>query len=902
MKENSTQFNNVETAPKKAVINSTNIVEHIYAHVLAGESPEDVHEALSSVGALQDFRRQTSKMPFASFHELVEGRTNLNRLQLPPDEKDEQIKGWSAIMLERAPRFSPRVADLYQALIYAIRGESYQPHFEEIQDKMEELKKDGDLEVLFAGATPWDLKLNRIETRLVYDYLLGLRAFDKREGKEMDDDVRKWREEEIKKMPTVPSEDTDESKPGVDALERRKEGEASPSIWKIRSAYDGYCKYFREKAFTKWDSTHNTWVDTYRYVVAEMIPLSGNTDEKKGHIDLVMTAFMPAGKRRRLPIPYTHGISKMEIAGRNFNARQNQDGDVSIIVKGEEVAEVKIFLAPHPKKKFKSDPATVRAPEMQAEFSEETNHKLEEIKNKKQGNIARARAIVSYVRNRIKYLAPKDKAESESYNIAYNTHPKGFAGAVDEIKKGDCDVVNTYFSALCAKLNIPTRHVVGQSVMEDASGNLITHFGTGHAWSEVWDEIKKEWILIDATPAGDPNLEESQEDEPKRKMHRPGSFDEQEAIRPSDEELEKLRQKLAERKKQLSYTKEERQLAEATGVDLKEARQIMHEIKEADSARLPNSNELVVKALGDLWDLLVESRKRELPIFSGPVRRSEGGENISDIIRHDIGVQAGETDPMSRERPAIEIKEEKLLSGMDVYIIGDKSGSMQSSVDGENLWKFQRRFEYMLFASIHRFNYNLKEAHLPADKDLDVRTMAISFRGQNIKEDIDLDKPLSSRFTDKDKVKMWHSLSKLGAGNGDVTAIKYLYQEIKKEKEAMMEQGIEDDRLRIVVAYSDGGYVGAEKQMRAWAEEMSKLGVVMVGIGLTEFAASVPVVMHNPPKSFGEIVSNPEELIAATAKYIVSQAIKLFPEKARQNAEELIDKILDKFGIVSKVK
>lgn len=359
-----------------------------------------------------------------------------------------------------------------------------------------------------------------------------------------------------------------------------------------------------------------------------------------------------------------------------------------------------------------------------------------------------------------------------------------------------------------------------------------------------------------------------------------------------------MRKKMEERKEKLSYTKEERQIAEATGIELKEARQIVKEINEAERTRLSNG-ELAVDVMARLFDAIAESRKRELPAFTGPVRRSEGGEAITNLIAHYIGAEAGETDPMSRERSVTEIKEEKLLNGVDVYVIGDKSGSMRGIADGEALWKIQRKFEYLLFGALYRFNYDLGKAHLPAEKGLDVRTMGISFRGDNI-EDIDLDKPLSPRFTAEDKVRMWHSLGEAGGGNGDVTAISYLYQKIKEEKEEMARQGIEDNRLRVVVAYSDGGYVGAEAEMRAWTEEMSKLKTVVVGIGLTESAATVPIVMHNPPKSFGEVVSNMDELVVATARHIVMQAIKLFPEKARQDAIKLIEEIINKFSVIKK--
>ena len=857
-----------------------NVLESMHEKVLLGESYEDASAALESVKSIQDFRKKLRDVPFGSFHELVEGITTINKLPNPPEEKQQRMKAALELLKDQIPQFSPRVADLYLGLLADIEAKPYESHFAITREKIAELQKEGDLEVLFSGETSWQIKFNRIETRLT-DYLLGMRAFDKREGKEMDDDIRMWREEELKKALTRPPQRRNESKPGVDPMERLKEGERVPAIWSIYPAWGGY---YKEQSFSKWDGTRNVWVeDEYVYREAEKISLSGNTDHKKGPIDLTLSAQISAGSWITLPVPYTHGLYHVEAGERPCLTQQDQNGDIVIFIEGDGACEIKVLLAPHPEKKITSDPKTVHVPEIPAEFSKETDNTLEEIKNKKQGNIAKARALASYTRSHLSYLAPKDRIESEYYNTFYNTHPKGFAGAVDEIKKADCDVANTYFAALCANSGIPVRHVIGHSVKgKDANGASSINSGTGHGWSEVWDEVKKEWVRMDATPPGDPNLKKDEDNVGGSAA--PGDYGGQQAIRPSDEELEELRKKLAEHAEKLSYTPEERQLAQAAGIEVKEARAILEEIKEAESARLSNG-ELVVDVLKQLFDAIAESRKKELPAYSGPVRRREGGENISHIINHYIGMQAGDPDPMSRDKPATEIKEEKLLNGMDVYIIGDKSGSMffEESKEGKSLWKMQRRFEYLLFSSLYRFDRELQKAHLSSDKALDVRTMGISFRGDS-PEDIDVDKPLSSRFAVQDKVNMWHSLGEAGSGNGDVTAIKHVYQKIKEEKEEMVRQGSEDHRMRIVIAYSDGGYVNKEAEMRAWAEEMSKLRVVVVGIGLTESAVSVPVVMHNPPKSFGEIVSNLDELTVATAKYIVLQAIKLFPDKAREDA------------------
>lgn len=864
-------------------------VEKIYTKALESESFEDAEAALQSVEALQNFRKKVGNMLFGSFYEAIEEVTSLNKLPLSKKEKTSRTEALVEALEQKVVRFSPRVADLYLAILAEVKGQPYKPQFETTQDKINELRQGGDLKVLFSSQTSWTMKLNRIETRLI-DYLLGVRALDRREGKEMDDDLCEWREEELKKAPTHPPERRNESKPGVDPMERIKEGERVAAIWSIYPAWGGY---YKEQSFSRWDNARNVWVEEeYVYRDAETVLLSGNKDHKKGSIDIEMSAKIFAGSWVTLPVPYTHGLHKIEAGGRTNKVMQDQNGDLVIFIEGSGEVEIKVILAPHSDKKFKSDPGKVRTPEMPAEFTEETEKKLEEIKNKKQGNIARAHAIASYVRGRIKYLAPKDRTESERYNEAYRTHPKGFAVVVDEIKEGDCDVANTYFAALCAKLNIPVRHAVGHSVKgKDKEGFSSIHSGTGHGWSEVWDEIKKEWVRIDATPAGDPNLEEDQKQEGESA---PGDYGEQEAVRPSDEQLEELRKKLAERKEQLSYTKEERELAEKAGIEIKEARQIVKEINETERTRLPNG-ELVVDALAKLFNAIVESRKSAVLAYEGPVRKREGGERIENIVKHKIGTMAGETDPLSREKAKEEMKEEKIFGGFDLYVIGDKSGSMQSTTEeGERLWQMQRRAMYLIFSSLHRFERNIERAGLQRESSLSVRTESISFRGSGSKE-IDLDKPLSSAFNAQDKVKLWHSLTEQGSGNGDAEALGIVYEQIKKEIYETEKRGAKDNRLRLVIACSDGGYIGAEGQMRAFAEALYNLNVIVVGMGLTETAANVPIVMNNLPYSRGDIAMDINDLPALVAKHIVFEVIKLFPEKTRESAKQIIESAIAKF-------
>jgi len=877
-------------------ISGTNVLSS-YELMLEEDSFETVSEALGEVESLQLFRKEVSRLQFGSFSELVESASFISRQTVDIRKRSTQISLLAEKMQGRSQGMSPRVADLYNAVLAEVSGDVYDTHFEVVGKFLEDIKKSdnqrSDIEILFSGDTSWEEKLNRIDKRLV-SVLNGLRALDKRDGKDMDDDIRKWRATELKNSSTTAPERRNESKPGVDPMERLREGEEAKAIWSINPAWGGL---YKERSFSAWDSTRNVWFESENeYVDVESVELSGNTDHTKGPIDITMNTRATAGSWVSVPIPYTHGFHSLEVVGHECIVKQDQNGDVVFRFNGDRDADVKVVLAAYLYKKFKSDTANVRIPVIPSEFSDETNNKLEEIKSKKRGNIARASALSSYVRSRVRYLAPKDREESEQYNLAYNNHPKGFAGAVDEIREADCDVANTYFAALCSKLGIPVRHIVGHSVSgKDDDGLSSINSGTGHGWSEVWNEIKKEWVRIDATPGGDPNLSGDKQSA----EFVPGDYGMQEAVVPSDVELEKLRKELAEHKEKLSYTKEERELAESAGVELREARKIVNEINKAERTRLPNG-ELIVDALTKLFNMIVESRKSTTLTHSGPVRRREGGESIQDIVRHKIGVTAGEFDPLSRKRSIEEEKKEELFGGLDLYLIGDKSGSMGNTVDGESLWEIQRRAAYLIFSSLYRFERNLERAGLQEENALSVRTECVSFRGSNPGE-IDLDKQLSSQFTSSDKVKMWHSLTDAPGSNGDPQALAYVYEQIKEEIEADRAKPEDKNRLRIIIACSDGGYVGNDAlKMRMIAQKIYELdpNIVLVGMGLTDTAAEVPIVMNNLPYSKGQVVRDINDLPAVVAKYIVLEALKLFPEKTREDILPVIKGLIDRFSQV----
>ncbi len=853
-----------------------------WAGKLQTEDYQEAKEVLTEIKDLKEWRDSAKRSSFGKFYQLFEDVNILKNTKLSEEEAQKIADEFADEMFSKTQTMSPRVADLYSSFVAEISGKQYQPKFESTKKQIDKLKTEENFDVLINPRISFHSKVDRME-KVLEKYLQWAKWKDG-EGDELTEEEKEKRKEKLKNQPVKPPARRNESKPSMDEINRLEKGERVEAIWTINPAYGGY---FKEQSLSHWDNEQNKWTEEYECFDAEMVPLL--EDETEEEFNITLRARVDANQWTNLSIPYTHDLHSIKADGRDVHIKKDQNGDAVFLVSGTGEVEVEVMLAFVGKKKLSPEKPTKKQ-DFKSNLSEETRKELENIRKSRKGNVKKAKAIKSFIARTIKY------SNKSAFNAIYDNHPRGYIGAIDEHKEADCDVANTYFAALCAELEIPVRHCIGHSVNgKDEEGNSQIHSGTGHAWSEVWDEINNEWVRIDATPPGDRQLED-QEDSDGESI--PGDFGEESESKPmTDEEIEELERRMEELTEQLSYTPEEQQLAEATGVELPEARQILKEIQKAENICLPNG-ERMTDVLAKLFNLIIESRKTISQSYTGPVRKREGGEEIEDIVAHYIGIQSGDPDPISRQRPDLETKNKEVFGGMDVYIASDKTASTNNVANketGETVNELQRRAVYSIFSALHRFSANLEQSKTQMQDELSVRTQGISYRGDKT---IDEDKKLGGRFDAEDKVKMWKSLADTKAGRGADVAMKYIYQEIREELESKgidVENGETDNRLRFVVVFSDGEFNNEEtEKTHQYAEALGKMGVVMLGVGLTKTANNIPVVF-NTEWSSGDFTDNLNDLPAIVAKHLVREAIKLFPEKARQQNQQVIDAILNKF-------
>ena len=75
---------------------------------------------------------------------------------------------------------------------------------------------------------------------------------------------------------------------------------------------------------------------------------------------------------------------------------------------------------------------------------------------------------------------------------------------------------------------------------------------------------------------------------------------------------------------------------------------------------------------------------------------------------------------------------------------------------------------------------------------------------------------------------------------------------------------------------------------------------MVVGIGMTEAAAKVPIIFdvkdeNGKQIAYGDLAKDINDLPIIVAKYVITEATRLFPEKAKESVGRIVDSIIKKF-------
>lgn len=670
--------------------------------------------------------------------------------------------------------------------------------------------------------------------------------------------------EELQKMPadSLPPVEQDSMESLKEQAEKGKE-EAS-AYFRITPFYGGY---YKETTYDSWDARTNRWVKRKpaKFSLASSVETFDETVR-------VVNGAIRGGARTSISVPYNFAFKPETLnilQGLNVKILEDEQGNYVFDASDVRQAVVPLSIEMARRKVEKNQIAGEMAEINVGNFSSQTESFLQELRNQGLSQVDMAKRLKSYVKNLLEY----------STNFAYNTLQE-----VEQNKKADCDTANTFYLALLTKLGISARMASGHYIkVKDHSGAAVISGSTGHAWSEVWDEKVLKWIRLDATPKGDPDMDDEEMDEKEEDQNFEGDFGEEEAEILSDEELvemikeveEEIRQEL-EKQKSLE---EQRELffTEQAGCSREEAREILQQIESAKNLKDKKGRNILDK-LSKVFLGIIQENLKEMPAYIAPVKMPRGDE-LDDVVETWIDLELGEAEPGGFKKFTKKFERNLEYGGFDLILVADKSGSM-AEVDpktGQQKYKEQQKFIYLCFEALHKFSEMCRKNRIKLLSPIDVRVSLVDFSGNTANVVL----PLSSLWSPKEQLIIWKSLQEnVGGGTPDhlglETARNLIAQDIEKANGEKNKKALKD-RLRLVITSCDGGSDNSGLVARQRAE-LKKMGVVAKHLGLTESAKAIKAT-YQPDGDFVDSVADAPEWVA---NELIEEVRKLRPKRVKR--------------------
>lgn len=657
-----------------------------------------------------------------------------------------------------------------------------------------------------------------------------------------------------KETELLPPDAQDTLDPSMDEMSEGKEAPTS-GFYEVAPFYGGY---YKGHTYEHFDTTTLQWQKAQKQAEQMSDPIDIADSSKRS-----MVGKFQLGKMQAVDLPYDFVIdpsSILENEQYSVSVFRGADGVWYIQTQAKENPVSKVsswlrskvspqmsssvdleFQIGKPKNKLPSlvsEPLTQKSQPTQ--LPQEVLQKIQDAKTSSLDPLAKARILCGFVRNHLEY------SNDSQYNAIYKQNPSQYFQSMWQNKKADCDVANTFAAEVLRQAGIPVRMVAGHYVKSPTqAGTALLHGGTGHAWLEVYDVQKQAWIRMDATPKGDPNMdEEEQEEDLNPDQNHEGDYGEQEAEIMSDEELQELIEKLEQEERQreeLNKTPEMR-FAEEANCTPEEARLVMEKIRKLRTLTDAKGNNVLQQAQ-KVWGEVVRKNQKERTIYAGPVTMREGTDLV-DPVSAWIDMKTGIDNPTGFEKPEKRIEIESTFGGFEVYIGADRSGSMNDidPVSGLRKSEAQRDAVFLFVDSVMSNAIQAKRYEKKLKNPMPVRICVVGFGS---KTEIIL--PLTDTWGPKEQIQLYRALDQNAGGTTpDHVALALLAQQIEQSKitEESTKQKAKSKAWkmnRFVSMFADGGSDDASK-VRQQLTDMRDEGIDVFGFGVTQSGRAMEAV------------------------------------------------------------
>ncbi|MBF8280360.1 MAG: hypothetical protein HW383_133 [Candidatus Magasanikbacteria bacterium] len=483
-----------------------------------------------------------------------------------------------------------------------------------------------------------------------------------------------------KEAPEVPAEEkesepdendvpstSEEARSSMETGREKKEGPPTP-LFRVKPFFGGY---YKQLVFENFDVESGRW-SKEENKFSEAGPESFEISTAK-----VFFGKIRGGEPLSLPLPddWVFDPENLQTDAPEGSAElsRNQDGLWYLRISAAGVSQYNLRAG---RRLYIGETEKFREVGMTGEIPNDLKVKIEELKAKRFPKIKLKREIVKLIHNSLKY-----SNSPEAYRY-YRARPAEYFNRIWEKKEADCKIANDLACRALLEIDKDFRYVTGFYVKDRTEdGDAIMHADNGHAWLEVWDGQSRRAIKLDATPKGDPTIDE---DEQKRDLE--GETGEGDYEHPDEElasadeakkQLKDLKKKEAggggEKKKSRFDVVEEHfsELAECTPEQARKFLRALDRVREIKDETGVSISDLVKEE----WRKIVEERKVAGHDYRGPVRMDEG-DRLENPVEAAIDIRSREFNPGGFEKDEVVEKIETHFGGINVYFSFDLSGSM----------------------------------------------------------------------------------------------------------------------------------------------------------------------------------------------------------------------------------
>ncbi len=771
---------------------------------------------------------------------------------------------------EYKPTGLPKVDGFLSALQGAIGGETPKDSFLQALRSIETETGTGDGVALLAGkdvpfATKFGIWQNHVAP--IVEYLKEMDLAPPEDAPEDESLLEEKEAAETESDDSLPPPADDSLEPSMDEMEKGKEGEPK-AHFTVAPFYGGY---HRQQVFSRWDAKALKW---------EKTPAKEAEQSAEKFADLsvrVLNGSVRGRDRIALPIPDGWAVSRDTLVTNappeSVQLTRDENCGVYLKVEADGVFFYRIRNGKLSARRVMSPPLPEDR-EIDAKLPKEAEGLIAETTRGKLSSAGKARLLLKSVREQLEY------SNDSALSAEYRRSGADFFRRIWETKKADCDVTNTVAAAVLRKAGIPCRLGAGHYVKTKSHGDkAMMTSGTGHAWLYVWDEDARSWFRGDATPKGDPTMDDERPDEQQESGE--GDYGEQEAEIMSDEKLDELIKKLEEaqggpqeeKSSEVRLLEEFAEQAECSKEEAREVLEAFRRVRELKDAK----GERIGQKLVNEWKKLVQNRMTKKRVYEGPVTMSEGDE-LEDPAMVKIDLRSGEKNPMGFEKLAVIEKREKLFGGLDVYLLLDASGSM-SEIDpktGRSKSELQRDFAMLYVDSLMQCAFLSRQAEGRLRAPLPIRAQVVSIHGN-----VSVDLSLVDKWNPKEKVGLYRAVMRTaGGGTPDHAGLATIEQAIMAQREAWKNKSHRPEEkppLEFVVTTLDGGS-DDPAAVQGVLGRMRGEGIVDFAYGMT--AAAKPIEYIHAPNA--KVTEDLESLPDLVSKNTLAVFKKMFPERIKR--------------------